>query len=64
MLVLLSGRPLVLGESLDNCDALVKVKPSGKLPMSWPRAMEQIPINVGDRDYAPLFSFGFGRSYE
>ena len=24
------------------------VKPSGKLPASWPRSMQQLPINTGD----------------
>jgi beta-glucosidase len=33
---------------------------TGKLPVSWPRTQNQEPINVGDRNYAPLFAFGFG----
>jgi hypothetical protein len=37
--------------------------PTGKLPHSWPRTMSQIPINVGDSDYDPLFPYGFGLSY-
>lgn len=37
--------------------------PTGKLPCSWPRSMDQIPINVGDADYDPLFPYGFGLSY-
>ena len=37
---------------------------TGKLSMTWPKSMEQIPINYGDRDYDPLFKFGFGLSYE
>ena len=37
---------------------------TGKLSMTWPKSMEQIPINYGDRDYNPLFKFGFGMSYE
>ena len=36
---------------------------SGKLSMSWPKSMEQIPINYGDSNYDPLFQFGFGLSY-
>ena len=32
----------------------------GKLSFSWPRSMDQIPINVGDKDYNPLFKYGFG----
>ena len=38
-------------------------KPVGKLPHSWPRTMEQIPINVGDSNYDPLFPYGFGLTY-
>jgi len=35
----------------------------GKLSFSWPRSMDQIPINVGDSDYRPLFKYGFGLAY-
>ncbi|HEV3471180.1 MAG TPA: glycoside hydrolase family 3 N-terminal domain-containing protein [Pyrinomonadaceae bacterium] len=38
-------------------------KPTGKLSFSWPRTNAQIPINVGDRPYDPLFRFGHGLSY-
>ncbi len=34
--------------------------PHGHLPVSWPKNMEQIPINWGDSNYAPLFPYGFG----
>ena len=34
--------------------------PGGKLPFTWPRTMDQIPINVGDPKYDPLFPYGFG----
>jgi beta-glucosidase len=37
--------------------------PTGKLPYTWPRSMDQLPLNVGDDDYEPLFPFGFGLSY-
>jgi beta-glucosidase len=81
VIVLLSGRPLILGDVLDSASALVAawlpgtegagiadvlsgaVKPTGKLPCSWPRQMAQIPINVGDPSYAPLFEYGFGLSW-
>ncbi len=33
---------------------------TGKLPHSWPRSMQQIPVNVGDAVYDPLFPYGFG----
>jgi beta-glucosidase len=34
--------------------------PSGKLSHSWPRKMQDIPINSGDIEYDPLFEYGFG----
>ena len=43
-----------------------RVSPTGKLGHTWPRTMAQIPINVGDADYAtdpPLFPFGHGLTY-
>lgn len=33
---------------------------TGKLPVTWPRTVSQEPINVGDRNYDPLYRFGFG----
>src|ERR1041385_744454 len=36
---------------------------TGKLPVSWPRSMEQVPVNVGDAAYDPLFPFGYGLRY-
>jgi beta-glucosidase len=81
VIVLLSGRPLILGDLVDSASALVAawlpgtegagiadvlsgaVKPTGKLPCSWPRDMAQIPINVGDPKYDPLFKYGFGLSW-
>ncbi|HEY6747833.1 MAG TPA: glycoside hydrolase family 3 N-terminal domain-containing protein [Mycobacteriales bacterium] len=38
-------------------------KPTGTLPMTWPRTATQIPINVGDASYDPLFPYGFGLTY-
>jgi beta-glucosidase-like glycosyl hydrolase len=32
----------------------------GRLPVSWPRLVDDEPLNVGDPDYDPLFPFGFG----
>ena len=37
--------------------------PTGRLSVTWPRTMEQIPINFGDNDYDPLFEYGYGLSY-
>lgn len=33
---------------------------TGRLGFSWPRDAGQIPINVGDEEYDPLFPYGFG----
>jgi beta-glucosidase len=36
----------------------------GRLPMSWPRSVDQLPINVGDPTYDPLFPHGWGLQTE
>ena len=36
---------------------------SGKLGFSWPRDVEQVPINFGDSEYDPLYRFGHGLTY-
>lgn len=33
---------------------------SGKLPRTWFRNVDQLPMNVGDQHYDPLFPYGFG----
>ncbi|XP_025818120.1 uncharacterized protein LOC112894582 [Panicum hallii] len=33
---------------------------TGKLARTWFRSVEQLPMNVGDAQYDPLFPFGFG----
>jgi beta-glucosidase len=33
---------------------------TGKLPVSWPRSIDQLPININDKDYNPLFEYGYG----
>jgi beta-glucosidase len=81
VVVILSGRPLILGDVLDAASAVVAawlpgtegagvadvlfgaVKPTGKLSCSWPRDMSQVPINVGDKPYQPLFEYGYGLSW-
>ncbi|UGQ45971.1 glycoside hydrolase family 3 protein [Massilia endophytica] len=35
----------------------------GKLSFSWPKEPCQTPLNVGDRNYAPLFAYGYGLGY-
>ena len=37
--------------------------PTGKLSFSWPKNITQIPIDIMDNNYDPLFEFGFGLSY-
>ncbi|MFL3013822.1 MAG: glycoside hydrolase family 3 protein [Candidatus Neomarinimicrobiota bacterium] len=81
IIILISGRPMVINKALDNSNAFIAAwlpgtegggisdvifgdyDFSGKLSMSWPKSMEQIPINYGDSNYDPLFQFGFGLSY-
>jgi beta-glucosidase len=39
-------------------------KPTGKLPHTWPKSMDQLPINAGDEAAKDaLFPFGFGLTY-
>lgn len=37
---------------------------SGKLSMSWPATPCQAQNNLGDKNYNPLFPYGFGLNYE
>jgi beta-glucosidase len=82
VMVIVSGRPLILGETADMADAIVAAwlpgtegqgvadvlfgdaAPTGKLGHSWPKTMQQIPINQGDPNYEPLFPYGFGLAYQ
>jgi beta-glucosidase len=42
-------------------DVLFGARPfTGQLPVTWPRSLDQEPINVGDAAYDPLFPYGFG----
>ena len=81
VVVLLSGRPMILGDMLDDCNSFLAAwlpgtegqgiadvifgdyNPTGRLSYSWPRSMDQIPINFGDENYSPLFELGYGLSY-
>uniref|UniRef100_J3L9C2 Beta-glucosidase n=1 Tax=Oryza brachyantha TaxID=4533 RepID=J3L9C2_ORYBR len=78
VVVLVSGRPLVVEPYMDAIDALVAAwlpgtegqgvsdvlfgdhAFTGKLARTWFRSPEQLPMNVGDPHYDPLFPFGFG----
>ncbi|KAJ8492570.1 hypothetical protein OPV22_014291 [Ensete ventricosum] len=33
---------------------------TGTLPRTWFKSVEQLPMYVGDKNYDPLFPFGFG----
>jgi beta-glucosidase len=35
----------------------------GKLSFSWPKLATQYVLNVGDKNYDPLFAYGYGLSY-
>ncbi|GMP91820.1 hypothetical protein CsSME_00042332 [Camellia sinensis var. sinensis] len=78
VVILISGRPLVIEPYLSSMDALVAAwLPgsegqgvadalfgdygfTGKLARTWFRTVDQLPMNVGDSHYDPLFPFGFG----
>jgi beta-glucosidase len=78
VVVVVSGRPMIVTDQLAEMDALVAAwlpgsqgegvadvlfghRPfTGRLSMTWPRTLEQEPINIGDRDYHPLFPYGYG----
>jgi beta-glucosidase len=48
-------------EGAGVADVLFGDKPfTGRLPQSWPRALAQEPINVGDAAYDPQYPFGWG----
>ncbi|KAF7819265.1 Lysosomal beta glucosidase [Senna tora] len=78
VVVVISGRPVVIEPYLASIDALVAAwLPgsegqgvadvlfgdygfTGKLPRTWFRTVDQLPMNVGHPNYNPLFPFGFG----
>ncbi|KAL8509609.1 hypothetical protein ACS0TY_016728 [Phlomoides rotata] len=78
VVVLVTGRPVVIEPYLAQIDALVAAwLPgtegqgvadilfgdygfTGKLPRTWFKSVDQLPMNVGDPHYDPLFPFGFG----
>lgn len=80
--LVVSGRPQLLGDQLGDIDALVaswlpgtegagvadalfgKRDYTGRLPVSWPKSVEQLPVNVGDSAYDPRFAYGWGLTTE
>ena len=82
VVVIISGRPIVIEPYMTLIDALVAAwLPgtegqgltdvlfgdygfSGKLSRTWFKSVDQLPMNVGDSHYDPLFPFGFGLTTE
>ncbi|KAK4762664.1 hypothetical protein SAY86_008432 [Trapa natans] len=78
VVVIVSGRPVVVEPYVSKIDALVAAwLPgtegqgvadvlfgdygfTGKLARTWFKSVDQLPMNVGDDHYDPLFPFGFG----
>ena len=83
VVLLISGRPMIIEEALPLADAFMvaflpgtegqgiadvlfgNYKPTGKLSFSWPRSIDQLPLNInGSKDqYDPLFPCGYGLTY-
>ncbi|CAH9053390.1 unnamed protein product [Cuscuta europaea] len=78
VVVVISGRPVVIAPYVEKIDALVAAwLPgtegqgvtdalfgdygfTGKLARTWFKTVDQLPMNVGDKHYDPLYPFGFG----
>lgn len=78
VVVVISGRPVMMQPYVSEIDALVAAwLPgtegqgvadvlfgdygfTGKLVRTWFRTVDQLPMNVGDPRYDPLYPFGFG----
>ncbi|KAJ4762158.1 Glycosyl hydrolase family protein [Rhynchospora pubera] len=78
VVILISGRPLVVQPYIAMIDAFVAAwLPgtegqgvadvlygdygfTGKLARTWFKSVDQLPMNIGDKNYDPLFPFGFG----
>ncbi|KAJ0550798.1 putative glucan 1,3-beta-glucosidase [Helianthus annuus] len=82
VVVLITGRPVVVQPYVETIDALVAAwLPgtegqgvtdvlfgdhgfAGKLARTWFKTVDQLPMNVGDPHYDPLYPFGFGLTTE
>ncbi|KAL0875888.1 hypothetical protein Bca101_025593 [Brassica carinata] len=78
VVVVVSGRPVVMEPYVSKIDALVAAwLPgtegqgvadalfgdygfTGKLARTWFKSVKQLPMNVGDKYYDPLYPFGYG----
>jgi beta-glucosidase len=81
VVLLVTGRPLILAPILDLADAIAvawlpgtegagiadvlfgDVAPTAKLPHTWPKSMQDIPLSAADTTKTPLFPYGFGLTY-
>ena len=79
VVILVSGRPMILGRALEQSDAFLAAwlpgtegdgvadvlfgdyAPTGRLPYTWPRSMDQLPL--GTTVAAPLFPLSYGLTY-
>ena len=48
----------------NNASGTINYDFTGKLSFSWPNSANQTPLNVGSPNYAPLFEFGYGLTYQ
>lgn len=48
---------------LRAADGSIRHDFKGKLSFSWPKRLDQTPLNRGDADYDPLFPYGYGLTY-
>ncbi|KAJ7971913.1 Beta-glucosidase [Quillaja saponaria] len=78
VVIIISGRPVVIEPYLTSMDALIAAwlpgtegqgvadvlfgdyDFTGKLPRTWFKTVDQLPMNVGDPHYDPLFPYGYG----
>lgn len=78
IVILVSGRPMLLNPIIPFCDAIFAAwlpgtegdgvadilfgdyEPKGLLSNSWPQNMSQVPVNLGDSEYSPLFEYNYG----
>ena len=81
VVIMLSGRPLMISDQIDNWDAFIAAwlpgtegqgvadiifgnnKPTGKLSFTWPKNINQIPIDSEDSNKEALFNYNFGLTY-
>jgi beta-glucosidase len=46
-----------------NAEGGIHFDMKGRLSFSWPKLPDQTPLNRGDKNYDPLFAYGYGLSY-